>query len=512
MKLKPLHFFNAISVIALATVFVFFLSWHFRLGQIRYFDADEFAHLHWASQFVRGTPPYTGFFYFFPPGFLFFLAPLFVFGEGITPLVTGRILMFVTFTITCFASGFLYFRMRRSVIGAVLAMVLLSFIPMPFDKFLEIRPDNPATMLAVLGMVYQVLYFQSGRTVHAAISGFCYAVSLIILPKMVPGIGIAVLLFFVHKVSGLVTLLKQPSGTWQSLIRTGAGWFAIGALIPVCVVGLYVLTLGNLSTVLYSLTKLPVEANKISGIFIMMPDLFFYPNQTFYGMHGWNVGLLTNHTIWVLGVVMGILRLVTPVLPDGKRGIGAELLVGGMFFANAIAYVAYVPLKHTQYLIPVAVFVAWYAADALDTLRIRLSRHPSGLVVGTGVVIILSYFLYHTFSAVNSPKFSWTNRETLDELDWLFRTIPRSEYILDLDGRTMYYPDPYFACCIPFGQSQQFLSQPLPSLSDALEKTKAKYIYQGQLERISTLPQEERAYIGRHYEPFQGRNEIWVRK
>src|SRR3989338_6871265 len=49
---------------------------HFRLSITRYFDADEFAHLHWGYAFSIGEKPYSDFFYLFPPFFLFYIYKL----------------------------------------------------------------------------------------------------------------------------------------------------------------------------------------------------------------------------------------------------------------------------------------------------------------------------------------------------------------------------------------------------------------------------------------------------
>jgi len=47
-------------------ILIFF---RYKLTLTRYFDADEFAHLHWGYSFLTGEKPYTDFFYIFPPYF-----------------------------------------------------------------------------------------------------------------------------------------------------------------------------------------------------------------------------------------------------------------------------------------------------------------------------------------------------------------------------------------------------------------------------------------------------------
>ena len=68
-----------IIYLALSAGIVYLLVWKYRLGVARYFDIDEFAHLHWGYSFFIGEKPYADFFYFFPPFFLYLLKPIFFF-------------------------------------------------------------------------------------------------------------------------------------------------------------------------------------------------------------------------------------------------------------------------------------------------------------------------------------------------------------------------------------------------------------------------------------------------
>ncbi len=471
---------SACLLLIVCCLLLVFLWWHWRLGIIRYFDADEFAHLSWAYQMLSGRRPYVDFLFYIPPGFQLFLMPLFAFGSGVTPILVGRVFAFIVFVLLVGVTVLLFWIMRKGW-AAILAGVILAFLPLPFDKFLEIRPDTLATLLVMLGMVFQILALQ-GTSLRSCkevpwstIAGVCYGLSLLILPKTLPQVGVAV----------AVALVTKNVRSWLG-----------GFVIPLAVFGLWALTLGNLDQVIYSLTKLPMEALKISQTFIMMPDLFFYPNTIFYGASGWSTGLLVNHAIWILAIFVGAYRLVTP----GKSW--AELLIASTFFVHVFFYVQVVPLKHTQYLIPIAVFVAFYAADAVDMVWKK--------VLGSNIFAAASFLtlfiiglggLWRVFVAVNTPKLSWTNADTIRDLKILYRTIPKSEYILDLTGQTIYYRQPYIACCIHFGQSAPYLSHPLPNLSEALEKTNTKYIFEGDLKRTNTLLSADQAYIAAHYLP-----------
>ncbi|MBI4066378.1 hypothetical protein HY411_01535, partial [Candidatus Gottesmanbacteria bacterium] len=471
-----------------------FLWWHYQLGQTRYFDVDEFAHLSWTYQMLSGRKPYLDFLFFFPPGFHVFLSPLFVLGGGVTPILAGRMMAFIVFVLLVGATMLLFWLMRRSWV-AILAGVFLSFLPLPFDKFLEIRPDSLATLFAMGGMVFQILGMQDlalkgltflGKKVnpYQFLAGFFYALSLLILPKVLPQVGVAVA---VEVLRWFMQKRKTPA-----LLH-----LVFGLSAPLFLFGLWALTLGNLDQVIYSLTNLPVEANKISQTFIMLPDLFFYPNTIFYGQSGWSTGLLVNHAIWIIAIFVAAYRLVAPFLTGSKETAWSELLIAATFFTHVFFYVQIVPLKHTQYLIPIAVFVAFYAADAVDMLWRKTRDALNGVFLT--MFFLGSVGLWRVFVAVNSPKLIWTNTDTIKQLTAIFESIPTSEYILDLTGQTIYYRHPYKACCIPFGQAAPFLTRPLPSLSTALENSQTKYVFEGGLKRTNTLLPQDQAYISVHY-------------
>ena len=61
-----------------------FLWWHYQLGLIRYFDADELAYLHWAHNVFLGRVPMLDFLMYVPPTFLYLLSLLYIISSGTT--------------------------------------------------------------------------------------------------------------------------------------------------------------------------------------------------------------------------------------------------------------------------------------------------------------------------------------------------------------------------------------------------------------------------------------------
>jgi hypothetical protein len=506
---------------------VLFLWWHWHLGLVRYFDADEFAHLHWAAKMLEGKRPFIDFQTFFPPGFAISLMPTLLFGWGTSqPFITARILTFFIFLGLCFVSGIIFWQQRKSRWGAVLAMAFLAFIPLPFDKYLEVRPDNLATLLILIAVYAELKWMTqtpqiksslpAGKVglsleIYPLLSGLGYSLSYLVLPKTLPNIGVGILIaiFYIWDIREIKNKRIQW-GKLKSIILP----FVAGLGIPLVIFGIWVLTLGDLSLVWYSLFTLPVEANKISKYFIMMQDLFFYPNSIYYGVDGWSRGLYVNIIFWVVGFLVGSYRLITPFLTsqgEKPKAMG-ELLIALQFWIQIAFFVEYVPLKHPQYLIPIGVFIAWYNADLILSIWNGIKSIFVLRIVFLIIFFILGIFLHDVFMEINSPKINWTNKSLLDESESMYQIVPKNEYVLDLVGQMLYNPDPYYACCIPFGQSMEFMSRPLPDLPTVLEKTNTKYIAQGGLARVNTLPWNWQMYIGSRFIPYRGDKSLLVRK
>lgn len=449
-------------IIVAGLAFAVFLWWHWKLGMMRYFDVDEFAYLHWARLVSAGQTPYIDFFFYIPPGFLWFLAPLFWIGNGLWPVMAARMLAFGVFAALCAAVGILFWQLRgrKEAWVAFLPGIILAFLPLPLDKFLEIRPDTLAMLFIVLGIILQ-LNFKAKLWFYA---GLCYGLSVLVLPKGLPIVALAI--FFAPRMLA-------------------------GFAVPIGLFGVWLLTIGQWETVVYSLTRLPFETAKIAKVFVMQPDLFFYPNTVFYGTAGWSRELIVNHALWIIGLGVGIWRLLTR----------KDLLISGTFIIAIVSFMYLYPLRHAQYLIPIAVFVSFYAADAIFLLWEALRKKLIGQTMFFAGFIVLLLFFLDVFLAVNRPKLAWDNRQMLADMQTMWKIIPEDSYVLDLDGRTFYFKDPYYVCCLPFGQFEPYLSRPLPSLPAALETTNTQYIYEGQLERATTLSQKDQAYIRSHFQP-----------
>lgn len=424
--------------------------------------------------------------------------------------------MFVVFLGIIALTGAL-FAMLRSRRWALVPVLILVFLPMPYDKFLEIRPDNVATLLGLAGVVAQI-YAMTHRE-QKNISkwwlgvGVLYATSLVVLVKTLPFVAMGALVAALD--AGVwewfMGCIKKK---WLIPFRVAKNYrmLALGFSAVIGIFILWLLSLGHWSAVWYALTRLAFEANTIGRVYIMEPHLFFFPNSSFYGGWGITEPLVVNHAIWFIGLMVGCYRFLTPVIAgDGKREkVLSEVLISGIFILSVVGYVTFFPLKHSQYLIPIAVFIAWYCADFLITVLAWVEKNLGKLAVVI-LLILLAILLGRDTIRVNTNKLLMSNAVQLEQTKSLLAMIPKDGSVLDLDGRLIFWRDPYYICCLPFGSFTRFLSRPPAPLSTVLEEKKVKYIYQGDSGRLWELS-GDLPYINAHYERVPGWGDaLWKR-
>ncbi|OGG35924.1 hypothetical protein A2363_01645 [Candidatus Gottesmanbacteria bacterium RIFOXYB1_FULL_47_11] len=488
-----------LSVLTLA-VLALFLYYRYRMALLQHFDIDEYAYLHWASQMARGALPFTDFFFFMPPVFLWILVPLFTLLPALTlsPVYAARVLEWGIFVLLVGGAGLLFLRLRKSWL-ALLVPLILVFLPLPSIKFAEIRPDTLAMATAVCAMICLVEYLRRWKPMLGVISGVVYGCALLVSPKMLPAVLAGALVL-----SGAATFQKR----FHVIVPPVLGLVSVGGIFV-----LWFFIVGGpamVDSALYSIIRAPMETSTKLGVLWPIPAGFFFrPNTYFYGT-GSEIGRITNHVLWGIGLVVFVWRTLTALLFRGKNK-WQELLVSATFAAYG-AFFFWTPMRHAQYFIPLAVWIAWYVADGIYAIWHLVHRTTVGTalfgalyIVGLGYLAYVNRFVYTTRHVL--PITNTTNT-----VQTMWEKIPTTEYVFDLEGITLYYPDPYYACCTPFGQTQQYLSRPLPNLSETLARTHTKYVYQGESRRIKTLPLYDQAYIVKYFEPWEGHPELLVRK
>jgi hypothetical protein len=483
----------------------------FQYGLIRYFDVDELAYLHWSHNVFAGRLPYRDFLSYLSPGYFYVLAPLYFFVQGTGILTAGRVVAFVIFMLLVCVSMLVFWRVRKSWM-AILAGIILIMLPIPSDKFLEIRPDTLLMVCAFAGMWFLIRALEQSKIslsrTYFYWSGLWYSVALFILVKAVPMATVAILVIVCWWGSGGKVLMKERFITCV--------YFAAGLCTPLL---LFVIWLAvnmpgvmQLNTVFYSLTKLPLEVNRIGELYAIQPYQFFYPNPIFYGADGYTTGFIVNHVLWFIGLCMGCVRLVTPFIPRGKKGAWAEVLIGGSFLVCIVTFIYGYPMRNAQYLIPIAVFVALYVADFWFVVAESVNRVPMGKIAYNLVTVVLLLCIVVVNNQVLQPKFRLTNASDYMVLSRALTHIPKDTYVFDLVGATVYFRDPYYVSAVPFGQWMPYMSRTLPSVSDALIRTGTAYVYNDPLNRILTLPSKDAEYIHAAYQSSPDDPSVYMKK
>lgn len=474
---------------------VYFLFVKYRYALFRYFDMDELAYLYWTAHAARGNLPYRDFLFILPPGYLFFLAPLFFFStDPIFTFFAARISSFVVFTLLVIVTMFIFFLLRKRW-TAIIAGLFLVFLPLPYDKFIEVRPDTIAALFAMAGTFFQILWMERNekrtRTVLAFLSGFCYGLSVFLLQKTIPHVVVATLIVFMwvntHKRDKFRTMFP----------------FIFGGCILFSLFFVWAIMTGNFVQVWYSITQLPSEVAQMGKDFPLPPLNYFLWTDIFFGKSGFNVGFLLNGWLWGTGLALAVLRFVTSMLSRKRNTLLPDILLSAICIVEALLFVFVVPFKHAQYLIPIAVFIALYLADGVDFLWMCAKRQlPTLFLFFLFFIGLLPVFL-RGYQDTTMVKFTWwnmSNQPDRVQLFTLLRTIPQKEYIFDLVGLSWYHPSPYYASATPFGQFSTYMSRPLPPLVHELVTTDTKYIYQGGY-RLHTLRLDDKDYILAHFTP-----------
>ncbi|KKS47151.1 hypothetical protein A3J20_04600 [Candidatus Gottesmanbacteria bacterium RIFCSPLOWO2_02_FULL_42_29] len=469
----------------LIALFILALLLYFRLdlGIRRYFDIDEFAHLHWGYNLFLGQKPYADFFYLFPPFFLYPVAFIMsIFGRSAVTLIAARIFIFTVFAGICL---FLY--LLSSLLSgryfALAVVAVFAFLPMPYDKMLEIRPDLPSLLMSMAGLYFFIRGREKRNPPLFFLAGLSFASSLALVPKslfmLLPPVVILLKDFFSSKDDSK----KMVCRNYLS--------FSGGLLLPAVVLGLIALSTGKVLLAFYSMTKLSAAgAKSLSKQFYMRPDLFFYPNDTYYGFSGYHAVYLTNLIIWIGGAVYSVWQFMSSFSQREEKQAVRSFLLSGVFLANLFAFVNFFPLKHAQYLIPSAPFAALFFTKLWFDIWRKVSKRLAGIAVLAGLI----YICFLGFSMYRIKK-NWTNGSSLNKLESILGRIPSKTPVFDLTGETVFFPDGYYFCCLPYGQYQETLLFDYPSIESYMDKKNTRYVHAGTPERLNVLPDIQRKYL-----------------
>jgi len=477
---RRLNFQSFIIFLGILAIF-FLLVLRFDIAMRRFFDADEFRHLFRAFLLSRGRVPYRDFGYAFSPLLPAFFAPFFlVLKEGVAIVFLARGLNFLIFlSISLFL--FLIAKEAFNLETGVLAVFFWVFLPIGFDKTIEIRPDHLAMAFWLASFLF-LLTAEKKKSKRAWLfwSGFCFGFSVLVLLKTAFGYpGLLACLLLTSRGSGKRKLENLFIFHW-------------GALVPLAILTLIFLILGNFNQAIYSIFIMPYEVSRARSGMFFNPVFPFVPNDAFYGVGGYSLPWYLSNLALFIGAI-GLVKQAFQTAFEDYRLIRLFLLFS--FLSFALMVFAVIHLTLVQNYLPLFALLCLAAADFLVSLGKRFLRKQSLLWL-INWALLLSIFSFAFWQSVKAHS-AWEN----DWQVWLIKDIltisEPDDLVFDMTGYHLYRESGYTLCCEVFPQFENSLSQPLPNFIDELKRTQTKFVIQ--TSRLEALGAEEKAFIEKNY-------------
>ena len=361
----------------------------FTLSQVRFFDHDEFEAMHTTWKMFTGQQIYIDFLQHHHPFLYYLLLPFYyVFGSDVPVLLAARAFSALQLTLTLAVTYLIAFELYRDRLVAVTSALFLSGIALFLDKMLEIRPDVPMSLLALLGAYLALRATRTEQRLLYALSGVCFGLGFMFLQKAV------ILLFGV----GIVLLVRL----FTSKLRFGdLVAFGVGGLTPIVPYALYLVATNQLENfVFYNVTF----------------------NTLYYRLRGWELGKLIRNvdTLYENNILILIPFFYTALfLPKLRREWESLFLI-----ACVIGFTLLTGRHNPQYYILAFPFISILAARAFW----RVLR-PRPLVAG----LLLFFVLYGPIDRY--AKFllfdTGTNTDQLAKIERVLTLTEPDDYVYD---------------------------------------------------------------------------------
>lgn len=248
------------------------------LAVVRFLDADELEHVHATWLVLNGQVPFRDFFEHHHPLVWFVLAPVLALtGESTASILVFRGLFFALTVAIARATYLLALECSPSKDVARLAALLLLSMTTFVGVAIEIRPDVPQILFAVLSVLYALRLVRTGAAKDAVLSGSAAALSFLFLQK-------AVFIFAAYP-AFLLYYVRQGRLTWRAGL-----WFA-GAFAVTCAPALvYLVLTGSLEDYVISNWLLNARVGASGHRFSMLaPEVIrdTARNVVFWGLVAW---------------------------------------------------------------------------------------------------------------------------------------------------------------------------------------------------------------------------------
>lgn len=446
------------TIILLGTIILVGLL-RIHLTIFRYFDTDEFAHLHWAYHFILGMVPYRDFFIYHIPFFQWFLLPLYLLPQSPETLVIGRLIMLLLFVFSMSVIAITFSKIFKNRILGLLILLFALVSPIMIDKSIEIRPDVLMVCFFICSMAIVLLKKQTPKTLFLA--GLCMSLSILTFQKMIFALP-AFTVLLVYKPLQQYLASKQrsafPIKAW--------GAFIVGGFIPVIIFLGYLLLNGALiqgidAIFRNTLAIYSYQLTKFSPFLPLTPWIYVYVDY-----EGPNIPWALN-TLLLLSMIGGTFLFAV----DKKWKIFWFYL---LFFVGAFLYLILFPTPYVQYFIPVMMIGAPAAAYFFYTL-IHITKQK---MISIGIIAIICFVALLSFGEQYFIRIKPINdaAEQKQVIRDVVSHIKTDESVYDMAGSYVFRRPGYVLCCHRYeGFINSIRPQPIP-LKESLLNNQTKFI------------------------------------
>lgn len=443
-----------------------------QVALVRFFDPDEFAHLHWAYLLSIGKLPYRDFFFFITPVYQWFLAPVFFLPQGPAIVLIARLWHYLFYLATLCLLFLICKIITKNKLICLLSVLLMTAFPMTFDKTIDIRPDMLMIFFFLLGIF--LLLRKKGWTSKDLLSaGICFGLGLLILPKII------------FAVPAVFYLLISRG---KNKIPITFSWIFLGFITPTLFLFIYFLSHNLLLPTFQSIFIDSVAANTGRAPFSLFLALSPWP-LVYVDYAGPSLPWFVNLSLFIFSL---------PGLIFLWRMNKKTTIFFVIYLLSGIIFLFLFPIPYLQYFLPFTPFISLLAAITINKIlefSSQISLEPIITIV-IGVIIFTSFFQQYQGRSIP------TNGEQLKVIaDVLNHTKPE-ESIYDSVGSYLFRPDGYYICCHPYAEFASRLKVKVPTLSQALTSNQTKFLVQDRTGLLFWKPtSEDLAFLISNYLP-----------
>ncbi len=458
---------NLLRLLILASIGLILLA-RLHVGLVRFFDPDEFAHLHWAWLIAQNKLPYQDFFFYTTPIYQWFLWPILNLEPSDRLLLLARLWEFGLYIINSFILFRIAKRTTKNEIASWLSLLIFVTFPMTFDKTIDIRPDMLMTALYFLA-VERMLTWSMLTAKKSLTIGLLLGTSFLVFFKIIYALpAVLVLIIFQKKFSLSMVIM-----------------LSIGFLIPLGLFAVYLFAnnLHLFAWEAFSHTQFVVNSGKEQ--FSLFAALSPWP-LVYLGVGGVSFPWLVNMGIWI-SALTGLWIM--------WKQFKLFAMFSACFTLSAFLFLALFPAPYVQYFIPLSAVASLLSATAIYKIY-----HPIMLMIILS--ILPSFFLQYrerTTAAAN-------NAEQLQVIRDVLTMSKPTDTFYDMVGSYVFRPDGYFICCHPYAEFVDKLKTKAPTLTQSLISNHTQFLILDRTGQSLWKPKKEDLdFLIAHYTPSKYR-------